>query len=101
MDERTITAAAEATERLLQQALERNRRHSRIYSIIVLGRNGDMPFPITATTADERAEAMSDAGVNLRSDHWAAGYIDDNRQLQICGNNDEAKAKVCDYLRHR
>lgn len=101
MDERTITAAEAATERHLQEALQNNRRSAKTYSVIVLGKNDDQPFPVTAATADERAEAMSDAGVNLRTDLWAAGYIDGNRQLQICGNNDDAKTKVTDYLRRR
>lgn len=100
MDERTITAAEAATERLRLEAIQ-SMRGTKTYSVIVLGKNNNTPFPVTASNADERAEAMSKAGVNLRTDHWAAGYVDRRHDLQICGNDDEAKRLVENHLRRR
>lgn len=100
MDERTITSAENATARHLEQALQ-NIKAPRTYSVVVLDKNGNKPFPVTASSADERAEAMADAGVDLRVDKWAAGHLDLHRNMQICGNNDEAKRLVENHLRHR
>lgn len=100
MDERTLTSAQLETDRQFEQALLKI-KHPRTYAVVVLGKNGDKPFPITASSADERAEAMVDAGVDLRNDKWAAGHIDQRRASQICGNDDEAKRLVEQHLRHK
>lgn len=100
LDERTITAAEDATTRHLEQALQ-NLRHTRTYSVIVLGKNGNQPFPINASSGSERAEAMADAGVDLRNDKWAAAHLDQRHSWQICGNDDEARSLIEQHLRKR
>lgn len=100
-DERTFVTAQAETERQRDLAIEHSRNDVKTYSVIVLGRNDDQPFTITAINREERAEKMSEAGISLHSDNWAAGYIDINRQLQIAYNNDEARRLVAEHLRRR
>lgn len=101
MDERSLATSEATTQRLNDLAIEKSQSQTKTYTVIALGHNDDEPFPIKAATRQERAEKMAEAGISLHKSHWAAGYIDHNRQLQIAFNNDEARRLVEEHLRKK
>lgn len=101
MDERTLEAAAAYQISEQERAIAHQRDRIRTYTVIVLGRNNNQPFEIKAGNAQERSDELVAAGVKLKADSWAAGFLNNRRDPDVCGNNDEAKLLVRQHLRKR
>lgn len=97
MDNRTQETAAATTEKHNNDVCVLVLTAVKTYHVVVLGRE-QLP-PIEAVNAEERGHKMARAGIDLIEDKWAAGYLDDNRQLQMCGNNAEARKQLRELLR--
>lgn len=98
MDERTLEAATATTRKYEADACKQATSGTKTYRVVVLGRE---PLTIQAVNAEERGAKMAAAGIDLIEDDWAAGYLDDDRRLQICGNNAEARVQLQKLLRRR
>lgn len=101
MDERTLEAATAYQESQRERAIAQQRDRVRTFTVVVLEKNDNHPFEIQASNAQERSDKLVAAGVNLKSDGWAAGFINHRREIDVCGNNDEAKSLVRKHLRKR
>lgn len=99
MDDRTLEAAAATIQRYEADACKQATSGTKTYRVVVLG----LPEALTikAANAEERGAKMAEAGIDLVLDSWAAGYLDDHRRLQVCGNDAEARAQLHKLLRRR
>jgi hypothetical protein len=102
MDERAFESSLVTTDRQRQQAIDYLQRQ-KTYEVVVLGEKNapDEWLTIKACDSDERVAKMSEAGIDLQNNKWAAGYLDGNRNPQVCYNNDEARGLVERHLRKR
>lgn len=100
MDERTLESATKYNERLVAEARARGQQ-PKTYTVVALGKHGNKPLQIVASSAQQRADEMMRVGIDPNRDRWAAGCLDNKRDLQIAGNNDEAKQLVKQHLGKR
>lgn len=98
MDERSLEASAATTLRFADDACEHIKTATKTYTVFVVGLE---PLTIEAVNAEERGNKMAEAGIDLVLDKWAAGYLDAERRLQICGNDVDARGELRKLLRRR
>lgn len=98
----TDDSILESAQRYVDLGVEEARKRGKLpktYTVVVIGKNGNKPYSLQATDAQDRSDKMTADGVDLSRDHWAAGYVDHNRSLQLAGNDDKAKELVRQHLK--
>lgn len=97
MDERTLEAAQAYNERLTAAGCAKHGK-SREHTIVVLGRDGNRPFTLTATSRQACIDQLAQRGINVLTNKWGAGYRF-GEDVSTYGNDDLAKHLVERHLR--